>query len=176
MFSKNVNLDNREEMIHFLTTHFRYSTMNSWNRMTSYANNVKIPNLEIPDYAKAYDFIHAECDDYDIDVHIAIEEFMMSTGYTVGFNGRSYGYIVMYDTELDKNGNRRVLMHGIDEYEDFEDWETDDIRERVKLVQAFDKLCDNIRDMFIYYVNNTTIKDVEVITKTSKRVAELALE
>ena len=35
----------REEMISSLEKHFRYFTMNSWNRSTSYARNVKIRSL-----------------------------------------------------------------------------------------------------------------------------------
>ena len=45
--TKTVDYTNRNEMIAFLTNHFRYSTMNSWNQMTSYANNVKLHNLLI---------------------------------------------------------------------------------------------------------------------------------
>lgn len=174
MFSKNVNLDNRKEMIDFLTKHFRYNTMNSWNHMTSYANNVKLYKLGLPDTSKAYDFLEAECEEYRLDIHDAITEFTADTGYTAEFNGRSGGYIVMHDTEVDKNGNRRTLMRGIDEYEDFEDWSIEDIRARVELIQAFDELCDNIRDIFMYYVRNSEIKNVEVITKTTKRIAEIA--
>ena len=45
MYSKKVDLRSRKEMIDFLTGHFRYNTMNSWNQSTSYAHNVKIHNL-----------------------------------------------------------------------------------------------------------------------------------
>lgn len=45
-FSKKVDLRNREEMVKFLTSHFRYHTMNSWNNATSYAHNVKLYNFE----------------------------------------------------------------------------------------------------------------------------------
>ena len=46
-FNQKVDLRNRKEMINFLTTHFRYYTNNSWNLSTSYANNVKIYNLDL---------------------------------------------------------------------------------------------------------------------------------
>jgi len=171
--TKTVDYTNRDEMIAFLTNHFRYSTMNSWNQMTSYANNVKLHNLGIPSdiYSKAFDFLYAECFDYNDDVDNLIYDFRAETGYTAGFNGRSGGYIVMYETELDKKGRRVTMMRSIDQYEDFEDWETEDIAERVKLVQKFDQLCDDIRDLFIYYVNNVTLKNVEVIHTEVKRVA-----
>ena len=49
MYTKQVNLKKRGEMIAFLKNHFRYNTMNSWNRSTSYANNIKLHNVDKPD-------------------------------------------------------------------------------------------------------------------------------
>lgn len=175
MFTKTVNHNNRQEMIDFLTNHFRYYTMNSWNRRTSYANNVKIYNLDLQQEIrnKAWDFLDAECEDFWFNVHDLIADFEIETGYTAGFNGRSGGYIVLYDTVVNDKGNRSAAMHDIDQYEDFDEWETDELIERVKLVQAFDRLCDAIREEFIYFVTNAEIKDVEVVIKSTKRVAVL---
>ena len=44
-FEKQVDLTDRKAMIRFLKEHVRYFTMNSWNRSTSYANNVKFYKL-----------------------------------------------------------------------------------------------------------------------------------
>lgn len=173
MFYKKIDMRKRSEMIDFLTKHLRYDTMNSWNRMTSYANNVKVYRLGIDNVTKAYDFLGAECEQYTWDVDDAIRDFETKTGYTAGFNGRSNGYIVMYDTAYDDRGVKRTLLHGIDEYEDFDDWYTRDIAERVRLVQEFDKLCDNIRDIFIDYVNNSVIKTVPVQRIEYKTIAVL---
>lgn len=175
MFKKEVNLNNKQEMINFLTNHFRYYTMSSVNLRTSYANNVKIYNLNLPQEIrnKAWDFLDAECEDFWFNVHDLIANFEIETGYTAGFNGRSGGYIVLYDTVISDNGKRHMVMHDIDQYEDFDEWETDELLERVKLVQAFDRLCDEIREELIYFVTNAEIKDVEVVTKTTKRVAVL---
>ena len=56
-FSESVDLRSRKEMTAYLQTHFRYSTMNSWNGADSYAHNLKIYKLglcpEIED--KLYD-------------------------------------------------------------------------------------------------------------------------
>lgn len=162
-------------MIAFLTHHFRYYTRNSWNQSTSYANNVKLRNLNIPAKLrdKAYEFLNARCDEYWFDIRDIFSDFECKTGYSAGFNGRSDGYIVMYDTECEDN--RLVVMPGrsIDMYEDFEDWETEDIAERVKIVQAFDEMCDEIRDTFLRYIEDCDIKDVEVIRRETIRVAEL---
>ena len=48
MYSKQVDKRYRETMISFLKNHFRYNTMNSWNRSTSYANTIKLHNVEKP--------------------------------------------------------------------------------------------------------------------------------
>ena len=48
MFYKQVNLNKRGEMIAFLKNHFRYDTMNSWNRSMSCANNIKLYRIDKP--------------------------------------------------------------------------------------------------------------------------------
>ena len=74
MFYKDVDYANRESMLEFLNKHFRYYTMNSWNRSTSYANCVKLHALEIPEHLKdkAYEFLYASCDEYRWDIQDAI--------------------------------------------------------------------------------------------------------
>ena len=49
----------------------------------------------------------------------------------------------------------------IDQNEDFEDWSIEDIRDRVKLVQDFDRLCDNCLAALKNLINNTEIVDEE---------------
>ena len=48
MFYKQVDKRYRETIVKFLQKHFRYNTMNSWNRSTSYANNIKLHNIDKP--------------------------------------------------------------------------------------------------------------------------------
>ena len=48
MFYKEVDKRYKKSMVDFLKKHFRYDTMNSWNRSTSYANNIKLHNFEKP--------------------------------------------------------------------------------------------------------------------------------
>ena len=80
-------------------------------------------------------------------------------GYEVGFNGRSGGYLVLCNTE----NNSTILPYAIeynDNYEEYKQYCKDyyggvkynrsTLREYVKLVQDFDKLCDELRD----YCNN----------------------
>lgn len=174
MFFKKVNKSSRKEMIAFLRNHFRYYTMNSWNLSKSYANRVKLHDLQIPSefIDKAYAFIEAECDDYDFDVADKINEFKVKTGYGAGFNGRSNGYIVLYDTKRE-NGCLHTITRGIDDNEDFEEWSIEELRERTRLVEAFDKLCDDIRDIFIDYVKSVKIETVTEMVPITKIVASI---
>ena len=201
-FNQKVDLRNRKEMINFLTTHFRYYTNNSWNLSTSYANNVKIYNLGLTseERDKAYELIDLP-ETYD-EFEWLFECFAQDHNYAyqVGFNGRSSGYLVLYQggrepsdyksrcthcgqlnfRTVEETGTRcgkcgedtRVnLTHplykiyttgaSIDQNEDFEDWSIEDIRDRVKLVQDFDRLCDNCLAALKNLINNTEIVDEE---------------
>lgn len=159
MFCKTVNINNRKEMIDFLLHHFRYYTMNPWNRSTSYANNVKLYNLDIPkEYEdKAYELLEIS-ETFDA-FNELFSEFTAMTGYTVGFNGRSNGYIVLYDTEYNHDTGILVTYPGrnIDQYEDFENWTLEALQERVRIVILFDKLCDDCRNAFINILENYDI-------------------
>ena len=44
-FHQKLDYRSRKAMVGFLKNHFRYDTMSSWNRASSYANNMKIRNL-----------------------------------------------------------------------------------------------------------------------------------
>jgi hypothetical protein len=44
-FYRPVDLRSRAAMTAYLKNHFRYHTMNSWNRSTSYACNLKVNRL-----------------------------------------------------------------------------------------------------------------------------------
>jgi len=88
----------REEMIEFLSKHFRYDTMSSWNKVTSYARNVKIHNLDLTREQKnrAYEIIQAD-GAYD-EINSILRGFDVANDYRyqIGFNGRSGGYLVLY--------------------------------------------------------------------------------
>ena len=49
MYYKQVDKRYRESMGKFLRKHFRYNTMNSWNRSASYANCIKLHYVNKPD-------------------------------------------------------------------------------------------------------------------------------
>lgn len=178
MFYKtNIDICNDKQMFHFLKEHFRYDTMNSWNRLQSIANNVKIYNLNLDgDCWVALSMLNK--DNY-FAVNMMIEDWEDEhPNYKVGFNGRSGGYLVLYN----KNDNQNVLPDYIvdGDYEDYKQYIKDyygtlkdnrsNLRYLTELVRDFDKLCDDIRD----YVNELSKVDVvnEVLTEVVENFNE----
>jgi len=87
----------RKTMVDFLTSHFRYNTMNSWNQSTSYAANVKIHKWVPCQFADiSYNLLETEGAYEEIREIMADWDREQDWIYQVGFNGRSSGYIVMY--------------------------------------------------------------------------------
>ena len=174
MFYKKVNKNNNKEMFDFLKGHFQYFTMNSWNREKSIANNVKVYNIGI-DY-KILDLL--QCDDY-FTINCIIEDWEAENkGYKVGFNGRSGGYIVLYNGE----NNKSILDYIIEDSENYEEFKEqlkdnglylkeyqEDLIRQVDIVQSFDKLCDELLETCKNMLENCTIEEKEItVTKTEK--------
>lgn len=161
MFYKTgVDITKEKSMWHFLKNHFTYSTMNSWNGMKSIAHNVKLYNLKLDgDWTVALQFLHDEMDTGCLQMFIddEIREFSRENpGYVVGFNGRSGGYLVLYNSD----NYRTVLPDCVEQYDTYEDFKLDckdygyrisdyyrELREVTLVVREFDKLCDRIRDL-----------------------------
>lgn len=105
-FYQPVDLRSRQEMTQYLTTHFRYPTLNSWNRSTSYACNLKITHLglspEVVD--KLFDMIQTQ--EFFDAMDECKWEFAAKHNYLwqAGMNGRSGGYLVLYQGEKRPSG------------------------------------------------------------------------
>ena len=213
-FSKKVDLRSRKDMVEFLTNHFRYDTMNSWNCSRSYAHCVKVHSLGLTSEQinKAYELL--DMDEVYDNINDLIDEFAISHNYAwqVGFNGRSGGYLVLYQggrkaldyksrcthcgqlnyRTVEETGNAKCgrcgaearvnltkpIMQsftsgkGIDMGEDFEDWDIYSLKERVKLVQEFDELCDKCLAEFVWLIDNAEIEEeeYEVVETRSRKV------
>lgn len=166
-FTKSVDTTNRQAMIDFLTNHFRYDTMNSWNNSTSYANNVKVYNLGIEDpdvLNKAWNIICSDidCEEMYENFHEIINDFRHAYHYDIGFNGRSDGYLVLYSINYDPASHISSIYPGksIDQDEDFTDeevWTMEQLKARCDLICAFDRVCDRIRHEFIYWCRHSFV-------------------
>jgi hypothetical protein len=105
-FQKKVDRRSRSAMVDFLITHYRYDTACSWNRSSSYAHCIKIHRLDLTSEQsdKAYDALDTEFWD---EIRWPIDEFTSSQGgcYTIGTNGRSGGYLVLYQSRRELTGH-----------------------------------------------------------------------
>lgn len=101
-----VDLRDRAAMTRFLEKHFRYHTMNSWNRSTSYACNLKIHRLglEEADESKLYEML--ETREFFCLQRTLLDEFGRRHNYhwQAGMNGRSGGYLVLYQGSVKPSG------------------------------------------------------------------------
>ena len=165
-YVKGIDITNDKQMFNFLKDHYQYYTMNSWNGLKSIANNVKVYKLNLSgDCYNALTFL--QDDDY-FTINMMIEDWEVEHhGYKVGFNGRSGGYLVLYNA----NDNKTVLIDEVEYNDDYEGYKEMcreyfgsvkaaryKLVEMVKLVQDFDKLCDQLRD----YVNELSTQDFAV--------------
>jgi len=106
-FQKQVDRRSRNTMVEFLSKHFRYSTMNSWNGMDSYANCVKVHRMGLTSdqVDGAFALMSADEDYWDeLNWHIADFTTRQNHAYTIGTNGRSGGYLVLYGSHLEDTG------------------------------------------------------------------------
>lgn len=105
-FEKRFDLRSKDSLVNFLSDHYRYDTMGSWNRGTSYANCVKVNDLGFTnqDKDKAYEIVGIE--GYWDQIRHPIRDFEKNWygAYTIGSNGRSSGYLVLYEAELYNSG------------------------------------------------------------------------
>lgn len=163
MFYKTgIDIANVKSMWEFLHGHFTYYTMNSWNRSESIANNVKLYNLKLEgDWTVAMKYLFDETDSGALQLLIddELRDFEeRNPYYRVFFNGRSGGYLVL--GSIDNNGS--VLPSCVADYETYQDFKEDiksgwngynvsdfsrELRDAVKIVREFDKLCDRLRDL-----------------------------
>ena len=100
-YKKGIDICNAKSMFEFINNHFKYDTMNSWNRLKSIANNLKLYNLNLDgDWTVVLSYLYDEEDIGDLGylIHEKLVEWEKEhPGYCLGFNGRSGGYLVIYN-------------------------------------------------------------------------------
>lgn len=210
-FYRPVNCRSRKDMTEYLREHFRYPTMSSWNDSTSYACNLKIYQLGLDSDTVDKLFELIQTDDFFQERSLLIQDFGSAHDYLwqAGMNGRSGGYLALYQGERIPSGyksyctncgqkNYRSVQEtgdvcgvcrkparvdfrgthmqvttfpgrGTDCDADFEDWSMYDLRNRVRLVQEFDRLADDMVQEAVFYAQNYAVQDEEYqVTQTRK--------
>ena len=214
-FHQKVDMRTRGAMVSFLRDHSRYWTMNSWNRSTSYANCVKIHRLDLTreQLERAWDML--DMPEVYAAIHAVRDNWAAAYGWEwqVGFNGRSSGYLVLYQGALDRENARTAQCdhcgkltwhkqdapcttdwcdgtlcvlpklrpqivtypgHGIDESRDFTEWCMDDLRDRVRLIQDFDHVCDEAVAVFVGYCDNYRVVEEDILIPKTVKALEPA--
>ena len=151
-----VDISNPKSMFCFINDHYQYWTMNSWNGLKSIANKVKVYDLG---FGGAYD-CYAALNYLEADNYFTVNEMIRDwerkhQGYKVGFNGRSGGYLVLYNAD----NNKSVIPEELDGYDTYEDWKEDcanygykvsdfiyQLRKTTEIIREFDLLCDELRE------------------------------
>ncbi len=114
MYYKEVDKRYREAMTAFLKEHFRYNTMNSWNRSISYANNIKLHNIDKPgdvDNDTWWEMLWVT--DWQNILSERLEDFDRKHNWQwqAGINGRSGGYVVLYKGGIKPSGYESYCTH-----------------------------------------------------------------
>lgn len=162
-YKKGIDITNDKQMFNFINSHYQYDTLNSWNKLQSIANNVKLYNLNLKgDWTKALDLLFSEGEsDLVYNINDMLEDWEYAhKGYKLGFNGRSSGYLVLYNENNCKSILPDILQN--DNYEDFKEdvrywygglkYYRHELQFYTKLIQDFDKLCDDLRDLVEEYI------------------------
>lgn len=150
MYYKKVDYNSNKAMFDFLSNHFTYDK--------TIAHNVKVYN--IPDLG--WVALQALEEDEYRSINLAIEDWEADhPGYSVGFSGRSGGYLVLYNN----NSRSHCFYNQMSSPCHFESNEYDywkrcvqdewgslkafksELEFEVKLVQEFDQLCDDLVDL-----------------------------
>lgn len=166
-YQKGIDITNDKQMFNFLKNHFEYWNMNFGNRMGSIANNVKLYNLNLTgDWSVALSLLEAgEYDTISMMIHDWEHEH---PGYEVQFDGRCGGYLVLTD-KVNCSSIFPDEIADCDTYEEYKEYCRDYIGtvrmnrntlvHYTKLVQSFDKLCDELRD----FCNELSKQSFEIV-------------
>lgn len=183
-----------EQKFQYIKNHYVYNVMNSWNRLQSIANNIKIYNLELTNEQidKFFELISIDEELLYANLQFSIEDFEDITDTEVFFNGRSCGYLVLVPKFEKYKKHMNILDLFFDdniyEYETLREFKKDsldvsygktnaDINENLEqcyyLLKSFDLLCDLLREELIYILEKAEIKEEKEIVEQINKYVEI---
>lgn len=174
-FAKDIDLENEEAVFTFLKEHPLYFLMNLWNRLQTFAQNIKIYNLDVDREVsdKLFELLDVDSPDVQFIFDDNIRDFKEENpGYTIYTNGRSNGYLILAPDQNDQ-GKLSDMMGTIKNYDTLdnlkEDYDFEEFKDLAKTVMNFDKTCDSIIQSVISLAENCEIVEEEyTVLKTRK--------
>ena len=174
-FAKEVDLENEEAVFTFLKEHPLYFLMNSWNRLQTFAQNIKIYNLDVNSEIsdKLFEILNVDSPDVQFIFNDNINNFEEENpGYTIHTNGRSSGYLILAPDQNDR-GKLSDMVDTVKNYDTpndlKDDYDFEEFKNLAKTVMNFDKACDNIIQNVISLAENCEIVEEEyTVLKTRK--------
>ena len=174
-FAKEVDLENDEVVFTFLKEHPLYWRMNPWNRLQTFAQNIKIYNLNVDKEVedKLYELLDVESLDIKFAYEDGVNDFEEENpGYTIYTNGRSGGYLILASSQNDRGklSNMVDTIKNYDTLDDLkEDYDFEEFRTLAETVMNFDRACDNIIQAVVSLAENCEIVEEEyTVLKTRK--------
>jgi len=173
-FEERVSRNSRKSMIDFLVNHFRYDTMNSWNQSTSYAHNIKLIRLPLPNDIDETAWAMLDCEEWQNHMSDLMHDFDEAHDYKwqAGGNGRSGGYMVLYQGGIKNNKPFVQPGKSLDQNEDFHDWDMDELKNRVDIVHDFDMLVADIVMNFGAFCRSYDVVDEIVMVPKTIRILQ----
>ena len=175
-FAKEVDLENEEAVFKYLKEHPLYHLMNSWNRLRTFAHNIKIYNLNVDKEVedKLYELLDVESSDIKFIFEDNIEFFNeKNPGYTIHTNGRSGGYLILARSQNDR-GKLSDMADAVKNYEKLddlkEDYDFEEFRTLAETVMNFDRACDNIIQAVVSLAENCEIVEEEYMVLKTRKV------
>lgn len=166
----------KKELIDTLLKAERYPTMNSWNGVTSLSRNVKLYNLNLTEeqlniaYQLLFEDIQSDVvDDIINDYSNQLIE-LTNHQYTLGFNGRGGGYVVLYSViDYKHSCDYRIafgqgFLSGYDK-DDLMELSWSELNEKYKILKAFNSVVDSMINDFKYVLSHAQIEEEEIINK-----------
>ena len=143
----------------------RYNTMNSWNRSTAPAYNLKINRVIRPELQNKV-FEMMDCEGFYDDINMLISDFDREQDYQwqAGFNGRSGGYLVLYHGGKHPDGT--VFSYPGKNIEDNE--------VPGQVLRDFRRLALDIIADTEYKARKCTVKEVDRVTTTKIKIIACA--
>lgn len=174
-FAKDIDLENEEAVLQYLKEHDLYWLANSWNRLYTFSNNVKIYNLDVDKETtdKLFELLDMDSIETQTIFDNIVEAFQENNfGYSIGFNGRSNGYMILVPNQ-DKNEHLQDMIDALKHCKNIEDlkedYEFEEFKDLEKVVMSFDEACDEYIQEVIDIAKSCEIVEEEyTVTKTRK--------